>query len=55
MTINDMQIPISGQKNVATKDTQRFEVPTKKNLTHLTKNTTQTTLINLEKGDWNVH
>ena len=41
-------------KNVANKKPKDFKEPTKKP-THLTKNTTQTTLINLEKGDWNVH
>ena len=55
MTINDMQIPISGQKCSHQRNPKILKNPPKKNPTHLIKNTTQTTLINLEKGDWNVH
>ena len=49
MTIDDMQIPISGYQNVATKTKPKFENPTKISNPPDQKNTTQNTLGNSEK------
>ena len=48
-TMNDIQIPISGKENVATRTKPKFNNPTKTSNPPNQKNTTQNTLRNLEK------